>query len=69
MLQLTRKAHQGIYIGENIYIKIIEIRDHQVRIGFEAPPHINIVREEIKYRDDDFNSCRYQELIIDLTQD
>jgi carbon storage regulator len=47
MLVLSRKKDQGIIIGENIELTIIEIQGDQVRIGIKAPKNVPIYREEI----------------------
>lgn len=47
MLILTRKSGEAIRIGDNIVLKIIEIRGNQVRIGIEAPRKLSVHREEI----------------------
>ncbi|GAK02596.1 carbon storage regulator [Geomicrobium sp. JCM 19037] len=47
MLVLTRKADEAIKIGDQIEIKIIGIENDQVKIGIEAPKHIDIHRKEI----------------------
>ncbi len=52
MLILTRKKGETILIGENIFIKVVEIRGNQVRIGIEAPADILLLRgEEKKFPD------------------
>jgi len=47
MLVLKRKEGQSIIIGGEIVVKIIEVEGRSVKIGIEAPKHINIVREEL----------------------
>lgn len=47
MLVLSRKKDQGIVIGENIELTIIEIQGDQVRIGIKAPKNVSIYRTEI----------------------
>ena len=48
MLILTRKEDETILIGENISIKIVEIRGKQVRLGIDAPADLLILRGEMK---------------------
>lgn len=48
MLVLTRKPDEGILIGDNIKITIVRIGPNTVRIGIEAPKHMNIRREELE---------------------
>lgn len=47
MLVLTRKKQQQIMIGDDIVIKVVEIRRDRVRIGIEAPQHCEIHRQEV----------------------
>jgi carbon storage regulator len=47
MLVLTRKKDEGIQIGDDVVVRIMEIQGGQVRIGIHAPRDIRIVREEI----------------------
>lgn len=48
MLILSRKENESVTIGDNISIKIISIDKGSVKIGFEAPPNLLILREELK---------------------
>jgi carbon storage regulator len=50
LLILTRKIGEGIFLGDDIRISILEIRGKQIRIGIEAPSHIVVLREEIYQR-------------------
>jgi carbon storage regulator len=47
MLVLTRKPGEGIVIGDDIIIKIIEMKGGGIRIGIEAPVDRKIYRQEI----------------------
>ena len=53
MLILTRKEGETILIGENISIKIVEIRGKQVRLGIDAPVDLLVLREEMKLQGQD----------------
>jgi len=48
MLVLTRKYDEGIMIGDNIRIVVVEIRGDKVRLGIEAPKEIPVNRQEIQ---------------------
>jgi len=47
MLVLTRKTGEGINIGDDITIKIIEIKGGSIRIGINAPKDRKIHRQEV----------------------
>ena len=47
MLVLTRKVGESIAIGDQIRIKVVEIKGSQIRLGIEAPNDFRIFREEI----------------------
>jgi carbon storage regulator len=47
MLVLTRKPGEGFVIGDDITIKIVEMKGGGVRIGIEAPLDKKIYRQEI----------------------
>ena len=47
MLVLTRKIGEQIVIGDDIKIKIVEVKGKQVRVGIEAPKSVEVNREEI----------------------
>ena len=50
MLILTRKLGEKINIGDDITITLVEIKGAQVKLGIEAPKHIEIHRQEIYER-------------------
>lgn len=47
MLALSRKLNESIMVGNNVEIKILEIKGDQVRIGIEAPRSISVHRKEV----------------------
>ena len=47
MLVLARKPNQSIMIGDDIEIKIIEVKGDQIKVGINAPRHIAVHRKEI----------------------
>ena len=47
MLILTRKLGEGIRIGDEVVIKVVEIRGGQVRLGIAAPRVVPVHREEV----------------------
>jgi carbon storage regulator len=47
MLVLSRKVNEHVVIGDQIRVTVVSIRGNQVRLGFEAPPNVPILREEL----------------------
>lgn len=47
MLVLTRKPGDGIVVGDDIIIKVIEVKGGAIRIGIEAPQDCKIYRQEV----------------------
>lgn len=47
MLVLTRKVGEGIVIGDDITIKLIETKGGNIRIGIDAPREKKIYRQEV----------------------
>lgn len=50
MLVLTRKSGEGLRVGDDIRIRVLEVRDGQVRIGIDAPEEKGIYRDEVYER-------------------
>ena len=47
MLVLTRKENQSIMIGNDIEVKVLDLKDNQVKIGIVAPREIAVHRREV----------------------
>ena len=47
MLILKRKKGQGVQIGENIKISLLDIYGDNVKISIEAPREVKILRNEL----------------------
>lgn len=47
MLVLSRKPNETIKIGDNIELRIIEVKGDNVKIGIEAPKSVDILRGEL----------------------
>ena len=47
MLVLTRKPGEGLLIGDDIRITIIEVKGGGIRIGIDAPSDKKIYRQEV----------------------
>ncbi len=47
MLVLTRKQEESIKIGQDIEIKVLEVRKNAVRLGIVAPRDVSVHRKEV----------------------
>jgi carbon storage regulator len=51
MRVMTREVNQGVIIGENVHVRVLEIRGNLVRLGISCPraesPSLYDYREEI----------------------
>jgi len=47
MLVLSRRLNESIMIGDEVEIKIVDVRGDQVRIGVQAPRDIPVHRKEV----------------------
>jgi carbon storage regulator len=47
MLVLTRKVGETIKIGDDIEVKVVSVEGEQIKLGIQAPKHIDIHRLEI----------------------
>lgn len=55
MLVLTRKVGEGIAIGDDVKIVVMQVKGKQVRLGIKASPTTLVHREEIYQRIQDEN--------------
>uniref|UniRef100_A0A7C5EVK9 Translational regulator CsrA n=1 Tax=Desulfobacca acetoxidans TaxID=60893 RepID=A0A7C5EVK9_9BACT len=68
MLILTRKIGEGLFIGDDIRITILEVRGKQIRLGIEAPANVVVLREEIYRRIQEENLQAAEARGVDVTQ-
>lgn len=47
MLILSRFENEEFVIGDNIVVKVVEIRGNRVRLGVQAPTEIPVHRREV----------------------
>lgn len=47
MLVLTRKQNESIQIGDEIEVTVLDVNGDQVKLGIQAPKHIDIYRKEV----------------------
>jgi carbon storage regulator len=47
MLVLSRKLNERIMIGDSIVLTVVKIQGSHVRLGIEAPPDVDVLRDEL----------------------
>jgi carbon storage regulator len=47
MLYLTRKVGEKVIINKNIRITVVEMRGKNIKLGFEFPPDVSVLRQEL----------------------
>jgi carbon storage regulator CsrA len=50
MLVLNRKPGEQIVIGDDITLTVVEVRGDRVRLAFDAPDQVRILRTELACR-------------------
>ena len=50
MLILTRRVGETLTIGDDVTVTILGVKGNQVRVGVNAPKHVEVHREEIYNR-------------------
>ncbi|MFS8651338.1 MAG: carbon storage regulator CsrA [Caldibacillus sp.] len=68
MLILSRKKGEAIKIGDDIEIKVVAISGDQVKIGIDAPKHIEVYRQELyeQIQVENKQAAKTPDRIIDL---
>jgi carbon storage regulator CsrA len=51
MLVLTRRVGEALVIDSGIRVTVLAINGTKVRLGFEAPPKVSILRGEVARRE------------------
>lgn len=47
MLVITRKNGEGLHIGDNVRVTVVETSKDRVKIGIDAPYDVRIIRDEL----------------------
>ena len=47
MLVLSRRPHESFRIGHDVVITVLEVNGDKVRIGIDAPSHVQVLRQEV----------------------
>lgn len=62
MLVLSRKTGETIQIGENVFVRVVEVKGGRVRLSIDAPKDVRILREELSLRIDDESESKLGDL-------
>jgi len=67
MLVLSRRTGEGITIGTDIRVQVIEIKGGQVRLSIEAPSSVQVHRDEVylKIKNENQQAASTQVLPVD----
>jgi carbon storage regulator len=66
MLVLTRRRGEGVTIGPDIRIVVLGIRGGQVKLGIEAPPAVEVHRDEVYARIQEENRIAAETRVVPL---
>ena len=50
MLVLSRRVGESVKIGDEVTVTVLGVKGGQVRLGFAAPAHLAVHREEVYER-------------------
>lgn len=51
MLVVTRKAEEGVRIGEDVEVRVLGVHRRRVRLGITAPSDVPVLREELQRKE------------------
>lgn len=59
MLVLTRKVNEKVRLGDDIIVTVVQLEKGSVKLGFDAPKHVPIYRDEVyeKIRNENVRSA------------
>ncbi|MFC7062472.1 carbon storage regulator CsrA [Halobacillus seohaensis] len=68
MLVLNRKEGESVRIGDDIEIKIVALEGGQVKLGIDAPKHVDIHRQEVyvAIQEENAEAATFSENILNL---
>jgi carbon storage regulator len=47
MLYLTRKVGDSVVINDNIEVTVVEVRGRSIKLGFDFPKDVTVLRREL----------------------
>ncbi|GGF31294.1 carbon storage regulator [Halobacillus andaensis] len=68
MLVLNRKSGESVRIGDEISVKVVSVEGGQVKLGIEAPKHVDIHRQEVyvSIKEENAEAAVFNENILDM---
>jgi carbon storage regulator len=58
MLVLSRKVGERVRIAGGIVVQVLEVTGRRIRLGVEAPPGVNIWRDELSASREPAATCQ-----------
>lgn len=52
MLVLSRKIGERVTIGDDIVVTVVQVGRDRIRLGFDCPPEVRVLRDELCRRDE-----------------
>ena len=49
MLVLSRQKEESIIIGDDVEVRVVDVRGGKVRLGIKAPSEVSVHRKEIYF--------------------
>ncbi len=49
MLVLSRQKEESIIIGDDVEVRVVDVRGGKVRLGIKAPEHVSVHRKEVYF--------------------
>jgi len=69
MLYLTRRIGQTVLINESISVTVVETRGKTVKLGFDFPANVSILRQELYEKIQSENQSAARSLDLGLISD
>jgi carbon storage regulator len=60
MLVLSRKPGEKVVLGDGITLTVVEVQGNRIRLAFDAPDQVRILRAELACLQDDFREANLE---------
>lgn len=70
MLYIHRRAGEAVIIGNEVEVRVVEVRGKSVKLGFTFPPAVSVLREELfaQVRAENESAARSAEILVELAE-